>query len=242
MSVVLNPACDSGFYYAETLATLRTDILIRLGYAAQAASPPPGMASLIDNFLQRSQNSLYRKLQGTAGELERYFAWTMVEGERFYGLLANDDSCAKKLRRDQITGAWVEDVNGTWLPLVYGVNPVLFSSGDQPGLPCRYEVRTNIEVWPAPDQAYTLHIKGRFGLGRFTEDADTCSIDPDLLYLWALARAKNHYQQADANDIAAEAQGMFAAIVAASHGQRRYIPGAPRAQPLTKPVFLDMDS
>lgn len=221
---VLNADCDAGFYYAETLAALRRDLLIGLGYAAQAASPPPGMADLLNRFLQRSQNILYKRLRGTGGELERWFLWTMVPGERFYGLLSNEDACGKKLRRDQISEVWLEDLNGTWLPMHEGISPGVFTTASQNGRPIRFEVRQNLEVFPAPDQAYTLHVKGRFGPLPFTDDADVCSVDPDLLALWALARAKNHYQQADAADVAAEATTLLGAIMAASHGTRRYVP------------------
>lgn len=238
---VLNAACDAGFYYAETLAALRRDLMIGLGYAAQADNPPTGMATLLDNFLKRAQNVLYRKLQGTDGELERWFQWTMVVDERFYGILSNTDSCAKKLRADQVSELWLEDANGTWTPMIYGIPPSVFTMVTQPGRPVRYEIRQNIEVFPAPDQAYTLHAKGRFGVLPFTDDADVCSVDPDLLYLWALARAKNHYGQGDARDTAAEAQSMLGMVIAASHKTRRYIPNTVRAPDATRPRFLGLE-
>lgn len=233
-----NAACDAGFYYAETLGELRNDLLIRLGYAAQRSNPPPGMANLLNNFLQRAQSTLYRRYNVV--ETKRFFTWTMVPGERFYGILANEDTCGKKVRFDRITGVWVEDLNSTWIPLAQGINPTYFTMVTQPGLPARFEIRQNIEVFPAPDQAYTLRVQGHFGLMRFTEDDDICTVDPDLLFLWALARAKNHYQQPDARDIAAEANTLLRDVVAASHGIKRYVPGAPSLPPMTKPLFLPL--
>lgn len=238
---VLNADCDAGFYYAETLGDLRTDLMVRLGYAAQARNIPPGMKALLDSFLQRSQNQLYRRLQGTHGELERFYTWQMVEGERFYGLLGNEDDCSKRLRRDQITGAWLEDLNGMWVPMAYGIDPAYFSMLVRPGIPARYEIRQNIEVFPAPNKPYKMHFKGRFGLRRFEEDDDPCSIDPDLLFLWALARAKNHYQQADANDTAAEAQTLLRDVISAAHQTARYIPRTNLPAPLTAPRFLGLE-
>jgi hypothetical protein len=230
-----NAACDAGFYYSETLASLRRDLLVRLGYAAQADNPPPGMADLLDSFLQRGQKFLYRR--HAALETKRYFSWTMTVGERFYGILSNEDSCAKKLRPEMIESAWVEDLNGTWIPLARGINPALFTSVDFNGLPAFYDVRQTIEVFPAPAEAYTLHVFGRFGLMAFTEDTDYCTVDPDLLFLWALANAKNHYGQADAQDIASEAQTMLRDIIADSHGNTRYIPGAEPSVPATRPTM-----
>jgi hypothetical protein len=236
---VFNCECDDGFYEAETLAELRLSVLERLGYAAQAANPPPGMANLIDNFLRRGQASLYRRYRSL--ETERFFEWTMVADERFYDIRANDDVCLKKLDPRKITWAGVEDLNGVWTPLQYGIPPTFYTGVVNTGIPCRYEIRQCIEVFPAPAEAYTLRIKGHFGLMRFTEDTDIATLDSDLVFLWALARAKNHYGQADAGDVAAEANQYLEDLVAASHGTRRYVPGSIEMPPETQPIFLGLE-
>lgn len=236
---VYNAACDAGFYYSETLAELRRDLLVRLGYSAQADTPPPGMVDLLDSFLRRGQDFLYRRFAPL--QTERWFQWTMVPDERFYGILANTDSCGKKVRYDRISEVWLEDLNGSWSPLTRGINPGLFTNIQQPGIPSRYEIRQTIEVYPAPDQAYTLHVKGHFGLMRFSEDTDICTVDPDLLFLWALGNAKNHYGQPDGADIAQEAQTMLKDMIGDSHGNRRYVPGEPTPAAATKPLFLDQE-
>jgi hypothetical protein len=234
-----NATCDEGFYDAETLAGLRYDILVRLGYAAQAANPPPGMADLIDNFLKRGQAYLYRRYK--ALHTARFFSWTTTVGERFYGLRDNIDDCAKKLDPSKILEVWIEDSNGAWLPVHRGINPGCYTSASENGLPARYDVRQMIEVFPAPDAEYTLWVKGHFGLMRFTEDTDICTLDSELVFLWALANAKNHYGHADAQDIAAQAQVMLRELVAASHGNARYIPGAEPLPAATRPLFIDLE-
>jgi hypothetical protein len=231
-----NCECDEGFYGAETLGDLRRDVLVRLGYAAQADNPPPGMAELLNSFLQRGQAFLYRRYR--ALQTERFYRWTMAVGERFYGIRDNIDDCPRKLDAGKITGAWVEDLNGTWLPLTQGIPPEFYTSVDFNGLPARFELRQCIEVFPAPMAAYTLRVKGHFGLERFTEDTDTATIDSELLFLWALANAKNHYRQADAPDVAAQANTYLREIIADSHGAKRYVPGMDPEVPASKPVFL----
>lgn len=233
-----NCECEEGFYGAETLADLRRDVLVRLGYAAQADNPPPGMALLIDNFLQRGQNFLYRRYR--ALRTERFYRWTMTVGERFYGIRDNIDDCVRKLEPGMISWVGIEDLNGTWLPLRNGIRPEYYTSVTYDGMPSVYEVRQCIEVFPAPDEAYTLRVKGHFGLGRFTQDEDTCTLDSDLVFLWALANAKNHYGQPDAQDVAAQAQTYLRELVAETHGTKRYIPGTEPGVPLTKPVLLEV--
>jgi hypothetical protein len=234
-----NCECDEGFYEgSETLADLRRDVLVRLGYAAQADTPPPGMADLLDSFLNRSQKFLYRRYK--ALRTERFYRWTMTVGERFYGIRDNIDDCVKKLEGSRISWIGVEDLNGTWIPLRAGIDPSFYTAVDFQGIPSHYEVRQCIEVFPAPAEAYTLRVKGHFGLGRFTEDTDQCTIDSDLLFLWALANAKNHYGQPDGADIAAQAQTMLRDIVAESHTTRRYIPGRVDIPAQTKPLFVDL--
>lgn len=237
---VYNAATDLGFESNETLATLRQDMLVRLGYAAQTNNPPPGMALLLNNFLRRSQNFLYRRYR--ALQTERYFHWVMVPGERFYGVLddvpMDDPVTTYKLNPERITGVWLEDLMHTWIPMTKGVDASYFTTLNRPGIPTRYEIKQTIEVFPAPAAAYTLHVKGHFGLLPFVKDTDTCTINSDLLFLWALGNAKNHYGQADASDIAAEAMTMLKTLVGDSHNTARYIPGENVPVPATKPLFL----
>lgn len=236
--VSFNCECDQGFYGTETLEELRTSMMERLGYASQADNPPPGMARLIDNFLRRGQAFLYRRHR--ALQTERFFSWEMVEGERFYDIPDNQEACTKRLDAYKISGVYVEDLNGQWLPLIAGIPPVYYTMASFNGLPQRYEIRQCIEVLPAPSTTYTLWVKGHFGLNRFTEDSDTTTLDSELVFLWALANAKNHYGQPDAQDVAMQAQAYLRELVAGSHGTRRYIPGTIDLPPETPPIFLPL--
>lgn len=234
-----NATCDEGFYNSDTLVELRRDVMVRLGYAAQVDNPPPGMATLINNFLDRAQKQLYRRYR--AIQTERIYRWTMTPGERFYGIRDNIDDCAKKLDAARITWAGIQDLNGTWVTMKAGIPPHFYTSVDFEGLPSHYEVRQSIEVFPAPMEAYTLRVKGHFGLMRFTEDTDHCTVDSELLFMWALANAKNHYGHPDAGDVAAQAQTYLRDLIAESHGTRRYIPGKIDVPAQTQPLFVDLE-
>lgn len=222
----------------ETLAQLRRRMLVRLGYAAQADNPPPGMADLLNDFLVQSQRFLYRKYN--ALRTERFFSWTMVQGQRFYDLPDNDETCTKELDPYKLTWVGVEDLNGAWYHLSEGIPPEWYTSINFQGLPVRYEIRQCIEVFPAPSAVYTLRIKGHFGLTSFTEDDDKTTIDSELVFLWALANAKAHYGQPDAANYAAQAKEYLGNLVYGAHQTARYIPGTQPAQPWTPPVFLPL--
>jgi hypothetical protein len=236
--VSFNCSCDEGFYGNETLLELRTSLMERLGYAAQADDPPPGMARLLDNFLRRGQNFLYRRHR--ALQTERFFSWPMVVGERFYDIPDNSETCTKRLDAYKISYVGVEDLNGMWYPLAGGIPPEFYTMAAFNGLPSRYEIRQCIEVLPAPSAVYTLWVKGHFGLNRFTQDGDTTTLDSELVFLWALANAKNHYGQPDAADIATESKEYLRQLIAGSHGTRRYVPGVVDVPPMTPPIFLPL--
>lgn len=240
-----NCECDDGFYDHQTLAELRQDVLIGLGYASQLANPPPGIVSMVDNWLKQAQNFLYRKYN--ALQTERFFGWTLDPangGERFYGLRANTlaAGCSKRLDAYKITGVFCEDLNNAWYPLFKGIPPTFYTMAVYQGIPARYEIRQCIEIFPAPAAAYTLWIKGHFPPMRFTEDTDVCTLDSTLVYLWALANAKNHYGHPDAGDLADQAKSYLGDLVAGSHGTARYVPGTIDLPPETPPLFLPLES
>lgn len=223
----------------ETLAQLRRRLLVRLGYAAQADNPPPGMADLLDDFLVQSQRLLYRRYR--ALRTERFFTWTMIVGQRFYDLPDNDETCNKVLDPYRLSWVGVEDTNGAWYGLVKGIPPEVYTSVENQGLPALYEIRQCIEVFPAPSDNYKLRIKGHFGLTEFDEDTDTTTIDSELVFLWALANAKAHYGQPDASNVAAQAQTYLSTLVSGSHQTARYIPGRSVSPPIPRPLFLGLD-
>lgn len=238
--VVLNPIgfnceCDdtTGF---STLQELRERMMVRLGFAAQVANPPPGMEALLNDFLQSAQRFLYQKYPGVR---QRIFTWTMLPYVRYYDLDDNDESCTKKLNALKRSWVGIEDTNGTWYELADGIPPEFYTSVQNPGLPTRYEIRQCIEVFPAPDVSYRLRIKGHFELQSFSSNTDATTIDSELVFLWALANAKAHYNKPDAGEIASQAREYLGTLVGDSHGTNRYVPRTRPRAPWTKPVMRD---
>lgn len=236
----LNPAVGENAY-TETLSDLRTRILVRLGYGAQTASPPPGMSALINDFLQSAQKLMAKKYPML--RTERFYSWTMVAGTRFYSLGSDDEGSTSPdhvLDPQSVKWVGIEDSNGTFTEIFEGIDPLWYTQEDQQGLPQRYEIRQSIEVMPAPDQAYTLHVKGHTKNFAFTGDSDVCTVDPELIFLLALANAKAHYQQPDARNYFQQATSYLGDITAGNHGTRRYVPQPEggRQPPPPKPTLV----
>jgi hypothetical protein len=214
--------CDCDDNANRTLKQLRDDLMRRLGFGAQVNNPPPGMAELLNSFLIQAQAFLYRRYDVL--RTERFYTWPLQAAVRFYDVDANAETCEKRLDPRKVT--WVGVIrDDQWLPLICGIPPSLYS-GNQTGWPQRYEIRQCIEVWPTPDETSgSLVVKGHFGLEPFAADADKATIDDELIFALALANAKAHYRQPDANNYVAQMEAMMQNLVAGSHQTRRYIPG-----------------
>jgi hypothetical protein len=219
-----NCACDEdGPIVTDTLANLRRRMLIRLGFSAQASTPPPGMVYLLDDFLRSAQVLLYNRYPATRSR--RMFTWELRAGVRFYDLEANRGLCTLKLDGRRIAWAGVSQGDDVWTPIVCGIPPEAYTTRSS-GIVQWYEVRQCIEVWPPPsDDAWLLRIKGDVGLLPLVADTDRTTVDAEGVFLLALANAKAHYNKPDARDTGAQAQGFMRDLTAASHGTRRYIPG-----------------
>lgn len=221
-TIELNCDCDDD-YPSETLADIRTYLMVRLGYAAQLDTPPPGMTELLNSFAIEAQKLIYRRY--SVLRTQRWFTWNMTAGSRFYDFDANADECQRKLDPRKIKWVGVSQGDDVWRPLVQGINPSMYSSRIQ-SIPQFFDVRQCIEVWPSPsDDTWRLRIKGDFGLDAFAVDADKTTLDPEAVKLHALAYAKAHYQQPDAANYATALTTFLGDVTAGSHGTRRYIPG-----------------
>lgn len=222
---------------SRTLAELRAEMMRRLGFSTLTANPPPGMPELLNSFLQGAQRSLYR--QYPVLRTERFYTWDMVAGTRFYDLDANADTCTKQLDPRMISWAGLSEGCDNWRSLVCGIPPECYQNADERGIPYRYEIRQCIEVWPAPDvDTYKLRIKGDFGLEPFEADTDQCTIDDEAVFLFALARAKAHYGQPDANTYQTDATNYIRNLAAGAHQTRRYVPGECVATAMPKPIWV----
>lgn len=213
---------DSGRFVdprTQTLTELRTRLLVRLGYAAQAASPPPGMESLLNDFINSANLELFERYP--VMRLERWWTWQTQPGQRFYDVPID---CTDYLDLRHVTQAWLQD-DEAWFPLVGGISPALYNQTAF-SLPQYYELSEAIELWPIPDKAtYLVHLKGQAGPSLLTADTDTTAVDSHAVFLHALAAAKAHYSQPDAGRYDRQLEIYIGRLNAGSHFTKRYVPG-----------------
>lgn len=280
----------------RTLASLRNELMVRLGFAAMVGNPPPGMTELLNSFLQDAQEQLHTHYAVMRNE--RWWGWQATAGKRFYDVPID---CTKYLDVRRVTAAFVADnggrvltkwvsstalalgsyiiprtyngfeyevtvagttaatepvwpttlgatvVSGTvtftcreraesrWYELRAGIDPHEYSRDTITLRPQRYELREYLEIFPAPDQAYIVWLKGHLGVRPFAADTDPCTVDARPLFLFALANAKAHYGQPDARRYDDQVTLMKRKLVAGSHGTKRYIPGEQRAEDRAMP-------
>lgn len=227
---------------SDTLGNLRVRIMRRLGFSNQATNPPPGMTELINDFLFDGQSYLWRTFQ--ALQTRRFFRWKIIPGQRFYSLIDNDDDVLSTFHMDPlktIEWAGIQDTRNVWYPLIEGIPPQLYTMITKPWRPARYAINQALEVYPMPDQTYFLWMRANFGLLAFSADGNQTTIDSNLVFLHALANAKNHYGQPDAKDIESQAQAYRGFLVAATHGTTKYIPGTIAVPPAVRPTLIQFD-
>lgn len=285
---------------SKTLLQLRTDMMIRLGFAAQLSVPPPGMTLLLNHFLQDAQEQMYLRYSPLRNV--RWWPIDVIQGERFYDIpsissgeltdvaFTDNDPLVDTVTR--LTGSWIDDgfapgmvlvvdgstsnsglsisiaaitdlkltltvaglvtteVAGTattlttvnykslderrikeawvlddtvWSEMKDGIDSGRFNETGQ-AFPQEYEFREFLEIWPIPDQSYTIWIKGHFGLMPFESDMDVTTIDSKLVFLMALATAKNHYGQNDAGTIFRQLEVSLQKLNKEDFGNKRFIP------------------
>lgn len=238
----VNCDCEEVSPY-KTLAELRVAMMIGMGYAATASNPPPGMLTLIDFLLNQAQDFLWLRYVEARGV--RFFKWDMVPGLRYYGIRQSDDGgthmtglCDLKLDPKKVQWVGFEDLNLAWVPLIEGIQPEFYTRlQTTPGWPSHYEIRSCIEIFPAPQAAYTLWIKGSFDKTPIIDPTDHTSIDDSAVLWYALGmsgRAKD-------NDYKAMALQKIKDIVAGQHNTARFVPRPGGAlPPMTPPKFLPL--
>ena len=177
----------------DTLSNLRRRLAVRLGFGAQADALGI-QAPILDDFLQSAQTYLCRIIRWR--HLQRLHVEDLGVNQRVMDL--PDDCLIDGIHRVLVLDA------GAWREVKAGLPALLRQRAEDIGTPRRYEFLAHDEgvgqlhFSPIPTSVVQIAIEYYAAPMRFTAGTDRASIPDDLIFLHALANAKAHYRQPDA--------------------------------------------
>ena len=128
---------------------------------------------------------------------------TLAANVATYEWVADIDSVP--IVRGSVQEVWIEQGSQDRVPLLQGISHAQRAFTDMRAIPQRYDDRWvgdpavwTLEVWPTPDQAYTVYVDHDRVLTKFNADADVPSAPYRLVMQYATAMGKAHYKRADA--------------------------------------------
>jgi hypothetical protein len=202
----------------RTLGDLRGELLARLGMASAGASAGANVA-LLNSFLRNGQAQLY-------------WAQDWIKLKKFYDSSLGVNQVLVNYPTTPAPGVHEErvlkiEVNiGTtatpqWRTVLPGIDAADRDVVNNTGWPCEM-FADQIELSPKNDTIRTLRIWGIRKLDAFTTDGHASTLDDELVLLFALANAKAHYKQPDADSYANQVTGILSAIKGKSFTKRSF--------------------
>ena len=193
----------------RTLGEIRADIQVRLGFGMSGQA---GIVNspLIDSMIRSAQEQLY--LQYDFTELKAVFERSTGETQAYYDYPANCN--AERIYNFSVK--W----SGRYIGLKRGIE-IEHRNVTTTGVPQRYELRDQIEVWPVPDSVnYMLRFEYIKTLSPLVSNSDRTVIPSELVFLHALANAKSHYGDSDAATYTSQ---LDAALIKLKQRQRKIV-------------------
>lgn len=187
--------------------------------------------------LRLAQNFLYEKTDWR--KLIRTFQFDTIVGQRFYDYPTLPYTDADGLAQTDAPNAerviqWTLQRGDARYPLKDGINQLLYNNTSQQQ-PYRLEPREQIEIFPEPDNVYTVYMEACIDLRPFRDKDDRATCNNNLIMLLATASLKGNWNQIDAGAYAQQAISLLRTLNANDHGKKRYISGVGILTP-TSPV------
>lgn len=219
------------------LRDLRVALQARLGFGSVEQ---PALTPILNSFLYEAQYQLFKA--GEWKELNRYWDMTVPVGSANVAYPTDATVTPNEiLDPDTVTKMAVDIGSGTpsWNPVTEGITLSHYNTVDQEHHPARYERRSNgFEFWPTRDVEYTVRVWGKRKLSAFEQDGDVASLDDSAIFLVALADAKGHYRQPDAQVYQGKASTLFAQLKHAAMKGIKKPPGDPDDEVQPRPVVV----
>lgn len=187
----------------RTLGEIRSDIQIRLGFG-MAGQAGVVNSPLIDSMIRSAQNQLYEQFEWA--NLKGVHERTTGTGQQFYDY---PPDCNLE-QMFSLSVMWA----GRYIELQEGIT-LEERSTPAGSVPKKFERRDQIELWPVPDSnTYDLRFEYIKTLAPMVVDSDRTSINSEIIFLHALANAKQHYRQPDAATYASQLDSMLSRLKA----------------------------
>lgn len=215
----------------RTLGELRGTILARLGMGAMGASGGANKA-LIDSFLFEAQQALYWMQDWK--HLQWYEDETTGIGQNQYDYPA---ACERERRLLKVEVLHA----GQWRQLREGITTDMWSTMSSRSFPARYERFEQLLIYPEPDAGYTLRKWYVRDLDPFSQDNHRATLDDSMILTHALAHAKAHYRQPDAQLYQGALESLLARIRAQSFGSNGVYRRNTEAVTEPKPAVVGRD-
>ena len=172
----------------STLGEIRSAIQTRLGFG-MAGQAGIVNSPLIDDFIRSAQIQLYDQFDWD--ELKAVHERTTGADQAYYDYPPDCNI-------ERITGIYVLYDGLNPRRLREGINATI-RTNEIGRVPLFYERRDQIELYPVPESTiYTLRFEYIRTLLPLQVNSDRTSIDSEIVKLHALANAKAHYRQPDA--------------------------------------------
>lgn len=220
----------------RTLGELMAELRARLGFVVQGNAATTN-STVIKSFLQEAHEFAFSELEPPA--MRKTATIVLAAGSHLYDW--HNDAEDEPIDPARVLSVWVADAGGDLRhPLAQGITVGDRRSGAAPSRPTRYDhLNGQIELYPVPDANYDLIVEYTATRARFDQPSDRPSVDDRLVLLYALATAKAHYRQPDAQAAAAAFRAMLAKEKFRQKEGKRFFaqahPAAPGPQVVRRP-------
>lgn len=210
---------------------MRSRILTRLGMGASGANNA-ATVGLVNDFLLDALQQLYElgdwptlieyaDVNLTSNTNTILYEGTVGENPKFVSRMEGTWSSPIWVNRSGLTAG----LSPQWAPVTAGISAPMYNTMDNKSWPQRYELMTDrLEFWPKADQGYPMRLWYKVPMPSFTQDADECPLAEPMVLLIALANAKAHYRQPDAQNYVTQANALIASLKGRAHQKRVYGP------------------
>lgn len=201
----------------RTFGECMTELKARLGFVAQGPSSTNNN-TVLTSFLQEGHDYLHQKLKPTPSRKKTTI--TLETGSYLYDW--HNDADDEDIDPRNVLSLWIVLSGDQRIKLQQGITEAHRSLTSRTS-PERYDtLNGQIELWPVPDQPYSMIVEYIAPKPRFSIGSDRPGVPDRLIVLYAIAQAKAHYRHPDAQAAGAIFAEMLKMELADQHENRRY--------------------